>query len=957
MSKISSRITAAVPGFVTGLYTGRILGELWAGWQGSTEPWLAALFTLVSVVVLSWLFSRLPIRRTWPALFLGLYVLYPESSFQVAGRVILFAFLVWWQSSEKWLHIPRPSVDSLIALILIFSCFALYLKTLAPDILPADNGEFQLIAANLGVAHPPGFTLYTMLAHLMTRLPLGPTPAFRVNLFSAITSTLTLTAVYVSVFKLTKRYLPAIAAVLALATATTYWAQATTANIRSLTALFSAVIFLTLVLFYLAKGAANSNSDSRRADRYLILFALAMGLGLSHHASLIFLGLIAVIFPLLVDPSLLRTPARWWRPVLAFLLGLLPLLYLPWRANADVRGASPGLATWQGFWEHALALGFRGDFFTYLEPSLLLERLKIMENILTFQFSTGMLLVILIALVMLTRQDWRLAFLFGGSALLFAFITATYRAPQTVEYMLPAYVALTLMLGTGAGGVAGSPRLSQAGIWISVRYVLTALIFIMATSQLLGRYDSYSRLGRDTTSRDYANKLLEGAPQDALLLANWHWATPLWYLQEVEGARPDVEIRYVFPEGEPYAQTWARRVTEGLANGRNVIATNFDNEAYAALPASEPLGKAFLFRQEPRQQLPDQYSAVDFTLGETIKVLGVHVEAAESTLSEEAVLTLAWQPVKALEPATTLFAHLVAADGRLAGQNDVPARAQHDGITLTQFRLTPFAGTQPGRYEIQVGAYAREPLLAADGSARILASSIQLMPAEFPPATQKPLNRYVEADTSRILVGYDKDNTLPDRPRLYLHWRTADGHYSEVYDMGAPVLPTYSGPWGVPSSRWGALSALNSTHYVPLGEGIVWTGSTQLTDVEPGQVSVVNQDFQSSFPVADDLVVSTRLIGYEEDGYHWAWWDLDDAIPAMGAIPTLKWIAGSEVRSPHFVKVSETAEADQALGVTLTLYDAFTGRVLPILDDRLAGDYGWIPAGEYRVPLQVTGTE
>jgi hypothetical protein len=783
--------------------------------------------------------------------------------------------------------------------------------------------------------------LYTLLAHLMTRLPIGPTPAYRANLFSAVTSTLALAAVYVSIFKLTRRYLPSIAAVLALATATTYWAQATTANIRSMTALFTAVIFLTLVLFYLA---SSSGVSSGRADRYLILFALALGLGLTHHASLAFLGLVAIIFILLVDGQLWRSPGRWWRPLLAFLIGLLPLLYLPWRANAAVRGASPSLATWQGFWEHALAIGFRGDLFVYLDPVLFIERLKIMHNVLTFQFSIGLLWITIIALLLLVIQEWRLAFLFGGSALLFTFITATYRAPQTVEYMLPAYVALALLLGTGVGGITSGREFGQRDIWASLRYVLTALLIVLAVGQLHSRFSSYSRLSQDLTARDYANSVLNNAPDNALLLANWHWATPLWYLQEVEGIRSDVEVRYVFPEGEPYAQTWARRVGEGLAGGYDVITTNFDAQTFAALPTAEPLGEAFLFRQEPRFSLPQDFTELDMTLGGTIQLLGYQIDRQKLPLGEEGYLTLAWQPLDVLDPATTLFTHLVAADGRLAGQNDLAARSQEAGITLTQFRLTPFAGTPPGQYELQIGAYAQQPLLTPDGEPRTAVSSILLAPSDFAPATQNPLSRVLVGDNPRRLVGYDIDMTLPDRERLYLHWQAGDGYLSEVYDNVFPALPSFVGPWGILSSSWQSLSSTEPGNYVPLGQGIVWTGdSSPFPPVEPGQELITRQTFISAHPLISDLVLSVRLIGFEEDGLHWAWWDLDDAIPAMGAIPTLKWIDGSEVRSPHFVTAAGSAVPSQQVGGALTLYDAFTGRVLPILDDHLAGEVGWIP--------------
>jgi hypothetical protein len=451
-SEKGTKLLAIAPGIAAGLYFGRLLSELWAAWQSTTEPWLAFSITLLSVLLCAWPAGRLPLRRTWPAFLLLIYVLYPEANFLAAGLVALFTFLVWLQTNRQTLPSANGAVNYLLPLFLLTACFLLFQNTLAPDLLPADSGELQLVATKLGVAHPPGFPLYTLLAHLMTRLPIGPTAAYRVNLFSAVTSTLALGAVYTTVFVLCRRFLPSAAAVLVLATATTFWAQATTANIRSMTALFTAVIFLTLVLFY--RAAEREDSSARETDRYLILFALVLGLGVSHHASLAFLGLVAAFFLLLVDPALLRAPRRWWRPALAFLVGLLPLLYLPLRANAAVRGASPALATWPGFLEHALALGFRGDFFVYLEPAALSERLRVLLNVLTFQFSGWLVLVTVFALLLLAADEWRLAVLFGGSAFLFIFLTATYRAPQTVEYMLPAYVALALLLGVAGGGVA-----------------------------------------------------------------------------------------------------------------------------------------------------------------------------------------------------------------------------------------------------------------------------------------------------------------------------------------------------------------------------------------------------------------------------------------------------------------------------------------------------------------------
>ncbi len=63
----------------------------------------------------------------------------------------------------------------------------------------------------------------------------------------------------------------------------------------------------------------------------------------------------------------------------------------------------------------------------------------------------------------------------------------------------------------------------------------------------------------------------------------------------------------------------------------------------------------------------------------------------------------------------------------------------------------------------------------------------------------------------------------------------------------------------------------------------------------------------------------------------------------MGGIPTLKWVEGSLVRSPHRVTVSPDAPPGQVLTGALTLYDSFTGRPLPILDERITAGQPWIP--------------
>ncbi len=71
------------------------------------------------------------------------------------------------------------------ALLASLLSFLLYAWTAAPSVTLLDSGEFLVAAMHLGVPHPTGYPLWTMLAWLFQLLPLG-TPAWEIALFSGI---------------------------------------------------------------------------------------------------------------------------------------------------------------------------------------------------------------------------------------------------------------------------------------------------------------------------------------------------------------------------------------------------------------------------------------------------------------------------------------------------------------------------------------------------------------------------------------------------------------------------------------------------------------------------------------------------------------------------------------------------------------------------------------------------
>ncbi|RMG92401.1 MAG: hypothetical protein D6706_16905, partial [Chloroflexi bacterium] len=355
-----------------------------------------------------------------------------------------------------------------------------------------------------------------------------------------------------------------------------------------------------------------------------------------------------------------------------------------------------------------------------------------------------------------------------------------------------------------------------------------------------------------------------------------------------------------------------------------------------------------LFRQQPRTTLPNNFTPLTLSFGNEITIRGLHLETDTITPDQPLTLTLAWQAQADSAP-FTLFVHLVDENGQLVAQQDLPVTVQGGSLQLTRFQLIARPGTMPGTLTVMTGAYRTRPILAANGEHRVPVATVRAQSATWLPATRHPVSRILVGKRPFTrLVGYDWDTTLPDQTRLYLHWQTPDGYVTQVMDNATPTpdLPPFLGPWGIARKNW-RLIPPTTEHYVPLGEGIVWLGEmlTGKTAVS-GTPLTLRQHFISNQPVTRDLVVSVRLIGLSPDGTQWEWWDLNDSVPAMGAIPTLKWIAGSRIQDPHQLTPAATARPGQTVSGIVRLYDAFTGQPLPILDERITAVSPGIPLGQ-----------
>ena len=787
--------------------------------------------------------------------------------------------------------------SALTDLGLFLASFFLYGSTLIPSVLSADNGEFQLVAWKLGIAHPPGYPLYTLVGFLFSRF--FASPAFALNLLSVILASTTLVLVSRAVRAATGSTISGLAAAVILGTSTTFWAQATTANIRMPTALFTAWCVYALVSHQRAIEQAHSVTLSHRdpsqsphhpvtlSPRHLFTFALAFSLGLGHHPSLIFPGIFFIIYLLLVDPSLIRQPRRWSKPAIILLLGLLVFLYLP------IRGATGGtladgesttnLIQLDKFLDHVLARGFEGDFFYFVNtrPDLLGDRMALLPTLFNFQFNTGALILGAIGVVVLARRNGRLLVLLLGGIIVHTSISLTYRAPQTVEYLMPAYVLFAIMVGMSIGPIKTTEAQRTLRISFSVRSVslwFNALLAILALGSGLARgldnLPSYRWLAQHEDTRRYAESLLQGTPPNTIILSNWHWAGPMWYLQQVEGVRPDVSVVYVYPRGEPLATSWLNSIRDSLATGRPVVVDMFFRDEFAAAPyVFEPISReAFQVRASPRTDLPDGFTPLDTDFGSTFRLVGYRLldAPARTTPTEPLILFLAWRVEAQPNRDYSFFVHLVDSTGRVMGQSDraVPAARYEPGAVIVErFFVAPRPDVAPGTYSLVSGIYSIENNQIAQLGDRVLVSQVIAEP---------------------------------------------------------PIQLTPQG---------GAQAANHPISHpaIALTHGIRFLGSTASTsgDLQPASRLVLDLHFLATRPLTRDFVVSVQMIGA---GYSWK--VTSDSVPALGAIPTLKWIAGSDILDRHVIDIPADAPPGPAT-VALVVYDNFTQQPLALLDEQL----------------------
>jgi len=420
-----------------------------------------------------------------------------------------------------------------------------YFLTANPSVTFTDAGELAAVASTLGIAHPTGYPLFTLLGHLWTKFPFPLSPVRKMNLFAALCTALSVFLFYRIMLELLGRSSGAAApadrrqTLIAATTALTYafartvWEQATSTEVYSLHLL---MLQASILLFLRAERL-----------RQWLLWALVLGLSFSNHLTTILIAP-ATIYLFFKKMGIRRQAfVLIAKMALPFAAGFCLYLYLPLRSAPWFPFQHLGIPEFDWgrvcrsldkFFQHVSGAQYRVWMFSSGEWPM---QLKTFFALTPYQLAWIGIPLFIVGLWKSLRAAkpmfWFLILLIVGCV----FYSMNYSIHDISSYFLLAWVASLWLVGIGLDALAVRWK---SGLVLSAVLPLTAFA-------LNFRVNNHSK---DYLVLDYTRNLVDNLEPNAILIsAQWDFfCSAFWYLQRVEGYRPDV----VLIEKELLRRTW-----------------------------------------------------------------------------------------------------------------------------------------------------------------------------------------------------------------------------------------------------------------------------------------------------------------------------------------------------------------------------------------------------------------
>ncbi|MEW6509969.1 MAG: DUF2723 domain-containing protein [Bacteroidota bacterium] len=419
--------------------------------------------------------------------------------------------------------------------------FAVYLLTLAPGVGFIDSGELAAVTATLGIAHPTGYPLFTLLGWLVAHVPLPAAVIVRLNAMAAAftaAGAATFTLVFRRVLLLSasrKRddreiMIAAGGGALLLAFSETFWSQAVAVEVYSLHILLVSLVLLA----FLRANVPLAGETARESHWYM--FAFLAGLSFTNHMTTVMLALGLIVHYFMQQRS---TAAAWNRIVrmsIPFLAGLSLYLYLP------IRAAQHPLLSWgdpdtlERFLRHVT--GRQYSIWLFSSAGAAERQLGYFLRSLPAEFAYAGLVAAAAGFVLLWKSNRPLAlgtaFLWGGCVA----YAVNYNIHDIDSYFLLAYIVTGMWAALGLAALCRIIAARGKRIVVAAAVVLAVVIAPLAL-----HYREVDR-SNDHLVDDYTANMFASLDSNAVVFSyQWdYWVSASYYYQLVEHVRTDVAV-------------------------------------------------------------------------------------------------------------------------------------------------------------------------------------------------------------------------------------------------------------------------------------------------------------------------------------------------------------------------------------------------------------------------------
>ncbi len=471
--------------------------------------------------------------------------------------------------------------------------FIIYILTLAPGVVEIDAGELATVQATLGIAHPTGYPLFTILGFLLLKIPFPASIIYKANLLAAIWCSLGLWIFMKSILivlensinanqkdekiknkkadkkavkttNFTPSYLfPSVTIFsgIMLGFSKTFWMQSTSVEVYSLQIfLFGLIIYATLKAYFSIK------EDNTK----WMWFGFSLALGFSNHmTTLLVLPFSAILF---FQKEKLNNVSG--KKILLALSVFIPTLiifysYLPLRAasNPIMNWGNP--INYENFFRHISGKQYQVWMFSSIEAA----KKHLATYLENFPAEFGYTGVILGLIGIIYSYKVKRILFYALLITLFASVlyVINYDITDLDSYFLMSYMMFTFFIALGFVRLIFYLQKNLTNV-----KTVIAITTIIALCPLVLNYSDVDQSDVHTFE-DYTRTILNSTEKNSIIMSyQWdYFVAASYYFQNLEDFRNDVTII----DKELLRRSWyynqLRRNHPHIFDGMEIEVSNF----------------------------------------------------------------------------------------------------------------------------------------------------------------------------------------------------------------------------------------------------------------------------------------------------------------------------------------------------------------------------------------------